>query len=249
VFSPTRALHYSAQSAEPLPFIPELNALYGLGVKLRRGELVMWAGRSGSAKSSFALWLAMKWALPTLYFSADMSPWQASVRLAAAQQGKTITEIEGELSEGTFVPGEALPIQFAFDSSPTLDDMEDELDAYVEAWGRWPELIFVDNLRNVDAMHDNEYGGQNFVLDWMHGITRKTGAGLHVLHHTQLAVNTREPFAPQPRWAIKNKVDELPETILTLGLDPESNVFQIACTKQRMGEAGHRGEEQGQPPG
>lgn len=234
MFTPARALRYSAKSAEPLPYIHELSALYELGVKPRRGELVMVAGRSGSAKSAFMLWLAMRWELRTLYFSADMNPWQASIRLAAAQSEKTIDEIEQ--ADEPYEPATALPIHFCFDSSPTLDDMDCELDAYLEAWGKHPELVIVDNLRNVDALHENEYGGQNFVLDHLHGMTRSTGAAVFVLHHTQIAVGTKEPAAPQPRWAIKNKVDELPELILTLGLDAETNLFQIACVKQRMGK-------------
>lgn len=244
MFSPARALRYSAKSAEPLPYVHELAALYDLGVKPRRGELIMVAGRAGSAKSSFALWLTMRMQLRTLYFSADMNPWQASIRLAAAQSEMTVDEVEGSLSDGTYVPADPLPIHFCFDASPTLDDMDEELDAYLEAWNRWPELVVVDNLRNVDALHENEYGGQNFVLDHLHGMTRTTGAAVIVLHHTQIAVGTKDPGAPQPRWAIKNKVDELPELILTLGLDAETNLFQIACVKQRMGkqdiEAGHR---------
>lgn len=235
MFSPSRALRFSARSAEPLPYIHELTHLYNMGVRPRRGELIMIAGRAGSAKSSFVLWLAMKMRLRTLYFSADMSPWQASIRLAAAQAEVTIDEVERALSDGSFVEQERLPIHFCFDSSPTLDDMDAEMDAYLEAWGQYPELVIVDNLRNVDAMHENEYGGQNLVLDYLHGLTRSTGAAVCVLHHTQIAVGTREPNAPQPRWAIKNKVDELPELILTLGLDPDTNVFQLACVKQRMG--------------
>lgn len=218
----------------------ELNALYALGVKPRRGELIMIAGRSGSAKSSFALWWTMRMAQEagtrTLYFSADMSPWQASVRLAASQSGITIEEVERGLADGTFEPPPALPVHFCFDSSPNLKDIYEELDAYVEAWGAWPEHIVVDNLRNVDAEHDNEYGGQNLVLDHLHGMTRQTGAAVTVLHHTQLLVGTKEPYSPQPRWALKNKVDELAELILMLGLNPDTNEFEMACAKQRMGK-------------
>lgn len=241
MFTPSRALRYSARSAEPLPYIHELSALYGMGVRPRRGELIMVAGRAGSAKSSFALWLTMKMELPTLYFSADMNPWQASVRLRAAQTGLTIEEVERE-DPATAVDVPALPIHFCFDSSPTLDDMDAELDAYLEAWGQWPSVVVCDNLRNVDALHENEYGGQNLVLDYLHGMTRLTGAAVFVLHHTQLAVGTKEPNAPQPRWAIKNKVDELPELILTLGLDPDTNIFQLACVKQRMGKQDIEGQ-------
>lgn len=195
----------------------------------------MIAGRSGSAKSSFALWLVMKMELRTLYYSADMSPWQASVRLAASQKAMTIDEIEVGLADGSFEPPAALPVQFCFDSSPNLRDIYDEMDAYVEAWGKYPELIVVDNLKNCDAESDGEYGGQNLILDHLHGITRQTGAAVIVLHHTQLAVGTKDPFSPQPRWAIKNNVDELPNLILQLGLNPDTNEFQIACTKQSTG--------------
>ena len=39
-------------------------------------------------------------------------------------------------------------IQFCFDSSPTLDDMADELSAYVELWDRYPDIIVVDEDAN-----------------------------------------------------------------------------------------------------
>lgn len=195
----------------------------------------MVAGRSGHMKSLFTLWLVRQMGVRTLYYSADMNAWQASVRLTAGQLGITTDEVEMSLADGSFYePPPALPLHFCFDSNPTLDDIEDELDAYVEAWGDYPELIVVDNLKNVDSQHEGEYGGQNFVLDFLHGVTRQTGAACIVLHHTQIGVSTKKPFEPQPRWAIKNNVDELPELILTVGHNEDNGLYGIAAVKCRM---------------
>ncbi len=74
-------------------------------------------------------------------------------------------------------------IQWVFDSSPSLDDIEMEIKAYIELYGIAPELIVIDNLMNVAAESDNEWAGLRQIMVELHDMARKTEACVMVLHH------------------------------------------------------------------
>src|SRR3954451_2950658 len=89
-----RSLSLHAESGRELPRVPAFAALYQRGCRPRHGEVVMVAGRSGTQKSGFALFWVASMNLPTLYFSADMSAFTASSRLASMATGETTEEVE-----------------------------------------------------------------------------------------------------------------------------------------------------------
>ena len=55
---------------------------------------------------------------------------------------------------------------------------------WIEMFGRCPELIVVDNLSNIQAMHDNEWTGLRDGLRALHTLARDTLSAMLVLHHT-----------------------------------------------------------------
>jgi hypothetical protein len=182
MLTPARALSLAAD-ADALPRVAELESLYKYGFVPRRGQLLMVAGQPGAGKSAFALWLAQRMGARTLYFSADMDAHTAVTRLAALQTGFTVDEVATALSGPGFgYFEEALMesnIQFCFDSGPTLDDIADEITAYVELWDRYPEVIVIDNAMNVEAEMGEEHAGLRFVFKETHRMARETGAGNH----------------------------------------------------------------------
>ena len=233
-----QALQKSAKSAPEMPRIPELEDLYRIGCIPRRGEVIMIAGRPGSQKSGFALWLVTKWGLPTLYLAADMTLNEVSVRLACSQMGLTTSEVHERLrgpSRGRKQVADALasmPIQVANDAI-TWERLDTEIQAYVELWDRYPEIIVVDNLMDVEE-GASDYHAQMEIMQQLVAVARFTGATVLVLHH---ATDKTDGYSTDPpmRKDIKNGMAEKPQMILGVSLDNYTLDFQVAVLKQRMG--------------
>ncbi len=121
------------------------------------------------------------------------------------------------------------------DSSPSIDDLELEIRAYVELYGEAPELIVIDNLMNVVAETDNEWAGLRAIMMELHDMARKTEACVLVLHHVSEQSEYGSTINPPARRAIHGKVSQLPALILTLGYDPQDNVLRVAVVKNRFG--------------
>lgn len=227
-----------AAAAPELPRLPELSQLYDeANFVPRRGQLMMFAGQPGAAKTFLALWLAQRLGLRTIYVSADSDPFEMTTRLAAMLSGHDKEAVAKAMDGPGYGYYEDLltsaRIWFAFDSSPTLDDIADELHAYVELWDQHPELIVVDNLGSVEAEMGEEFAGQRLVMREMHRLARETGAAVLVLHHTR---EEGDPFYPQARSLISGKVSQLPERILTVAYDPNMNLQRLAIVKNRGGK-------------
>lgn len=236
----SRAFSAGTGTAEALPEVGLLSQLHGWGVRPRQGQLLMIAGQPGSMKSTFAMWWASQMNARTLYVSADMDAHTATTRLAAVLSGDTVTSVvENMGGPGAEWYAEYLTgsrIQFAFDSSPNLDDIADELDAYVEAWDAYPRLLVVDNLMNVEAETGESYQGMLAIMAELHRMARLTKSAIWVLHHTTESTSNDSRF-PQPRRDIQGKVTQLPEIVLTVSLDPQSNIFRVAPVKVRSGKS------------
>jgi hypothetical protein len=164
----------------------------------------------------------------------------AITRLAAVLSGDTVESvIENIHGPGAGWYQEFLAncqIQFCFDSSPNLDDIADEIDAYVEAWDAFPDLILIDNLLNVEAETGESYQGMLAIMAELHRMGRMTKSAVWVLHHTTESTNN-DPRFPQPRRDIQGKVTQLPEIVLTVALDPQTNIFRAAPVKVRSGKS------------
>jgi predicted ATP-dependent serine protease len=236
MLTPARALSLAAD-ADALPRVDELDGLYRFGFVPRRGQLLMVAGQPGAGKSAFALWFAQRMNARTLYFSADMDAHTAVTRLAALITGFTVDEVASGLNGPGFGYYEQelqhTSIQFCFDSGPTLQDVADEIAAYVELWDAYPEVIVIDNAMNVEAEMGEEHAGLRLIFKELHRLARETGAGVVVLHHTR---EEASPFIPQQRASIQGKVAQLPERILTVALDTSQGAFLFAPVKNRGGK-------------
>lgn len=237
MLSLNRAWGGAVTKATPLPDVWQ--ALKALKVKFRRGQVCMVAAAPNAGKSMFAFIYAIRAQVPTLFFSADTDTTTVMIRAAAHLSGHTQETVEANLNADPTYYDESLGrmtnIQWVFDSSPSLDDIELEVKAYIELYGIAPELIVIDNLMNVVAETDNEWAGLRAIMMELHDMARKTEACVVVLHHTSEQGEYGSTSIAPPRRAIHGKVSQLPSLILTLGYDPQDATLRVAPVKNRFG--------------
>lgn len=241
MLTPGRSLSLHAESGRELPRVPDLEPLYRMGVRPRHGEVVMIAGRSGTQKSGFALWWTAQMSLPTLYFSADMSPFTASARIASMFIGEPTEAIEERMLRGGLAKQQCIdaidsvPITFAF-GSLNWQTVDEELESYVELWDRYPEVVVFDNLMDFENA-ESDYTEQMAVMSNATAFARETGATTILLHHaTDKSMDAKNaPYDPPSRQEVKGGLSEKPELTLSVALDPNTLEYKVACIKQRMG--------------
>lgn len=239
-----RSLSLNSEGGRVMPNIPDLKALYDYGCTFRHGMVMMIAGRSGSQKSGLAMWLALQWNLPTLYFSGDMSPFTASTRVASSITGNTTEEIEKVMHDGGATKDRLLEalkssrLQFSFGSPITWRQIDEELDAYVELHNAFPEVIILDNLMDFEGGAESDYSAQMAVMSSVTELARDTGATVIIMHHaSDKSWDAKtDPFSPPSRDQVKGGLSEKPELSLSVALDPNNLNFNVAVIKQRSGK-------------
>lgn len=242
MLNPARALALNADSGRKLPRVDAFAELYESGFDPRHGQVIMVAGRSGSQKSGFAMFWVDEMNLDTLYFSADMSPFTASSRIASKRTGLNTDEVEkaiaagGEHADRVYESLADSRITFSFGSPITGWALDEELDAYVELHNKWPEIIVIDNLMDCEGA-ESDYTAQMALMQMVTQLARDTGATVIIMHHASdksWAAGTN-PWAPPSRQEIKGGLSEKPELSISVALDPNTLNFNIAIVKQRMG--------------
>lgn len=156
-----------------------------------------------------------------MYFSADSDAFTQATRSLSILTGwsmeKSANAVRtGDLSDAVDVFS-GIPIRFNYNASPTIEDIEDDLKAYLQTYGSMPALIVVDNITNVftdgdDA--DNPFAGLEGLLDYLHKLARDTGACVIGLHHVTGEFN--DGNKPIPLSGVKGQIGRVPELILTL---------------------------------
>jgi len=243
MLSAHRALTRARQIGVPLPELPALHDLYSgfYKFRFRGGQQTMIAGMPGSQKSGFMIYLIAQWAamgLPSLYVSADMDQHTATTRLVASLSGHTTESVASGLSAGAEdyyadLLGN-IPARFMFNPNPSMDDVRDELDAWVEMWDNYPRIIVLDNLLDIiPVAGDNEFTGYKSILLDGKTLARETGAAVFTLHH--MSESGGDPTKPSSRKFIMGKVSQTPENVLSVAMNEELTQFLIAVVKQRNG--------------
>jgi len=229
-----RSVGRASLGGEPLP--SPFKAFENNQIIIRRAEVSMFAGAPGAGKSTLALALALKMKVPTLYISADTNAHTMAMRLASMISGKSQGDVEQMLKNDIGWTKATLSksnhVVWSFDSSPTLQDIDEEVQAFEELWGCPPVCIIVDNLMDVATDGGEEFASMRAIMKELKYLARATNAAVIVLHHTSEAVEGRPC---QPRSAIQGKVSQLPALICTLGVVGTS--MAIAPVKNRYGRA------------
>jgi hypothetical protein len=118
-----------------------------------------------------------------------------------------------------------------------LQDIEEEIEAWIELHGSAPQAIFVDNLMNVASTSDNEWTALRDAMSAFHYMAREYESAFIVLHHVSENEKMSKPNYPAPRKALMGKVAALPELVLSVALDGQANAYRVAVVKNRHGKA------------
>ena len=223
----------------PLPF----KSWSDSHISIRRGEVSMIAGPPGAGKSTVALAIAMQAQVPTLYASADSHESTMAIRSLAMctgiQQSVIEERIQSDPAWATAMLREnASHIRWMFDASPTLADLEDEINVYRELMGENPSLVVVDNA--VDVTHDSgdEFSSLRSLMREVKWWSRDTGAAFLILHHTSEGY---EGYPCPPRSALHGKIAQVPSLVVTLSSNQPS-MMAAAAVKNRYGPADGSGQ-------
>lgn len=240
MYSASQAMVKTHGTYEPLPHCAELKSLYDIGWRPMKGEFIMIAGRPASYKSSFALWWVLNMGLRTLYFSADMSDKEASLRLASCIEGVDVNTVQARIDAGgddarrILDRLDASGVSFSFGSPIRWSDLEAEIGAWVEIWDEFPEVLVVDNLMDCEES-ESGYEAQMATMQSLHDMCRETGMTVIVLHHATDKTMGDWSHYPPGRDEIKNKLGEKPQQTLTVAINTQDNELNVAIVKQRMG--------------
>lgn len=237
-----RAREFDSDAGIPLPTV--FDSLKRGEVEFRAGQLHLVAAAPGVGKSVLALTLAVRAGVPTLYFSADSDAATQYARAAAMVTGDQLGSVNQALEKkntGRYdvALNMARHVRFVFDSSPSIDEVNDHVLAYGAAFGLWPRLIIVDNVSNIFTESDG-FQGLEETMDWLHQLGRKTGACILGLHHVTGDYESGDMVVPMS--GLRGKISKLPVLILTMNriLGDDSHI-NIAVVKNRAGMAAPNG--------
>jgi hypothetical protein len=223
--------------------MPFLKFYLNSPVVFRQAQLHLVAAQPGGGKTMLALWYAITSKTPALYFSADSDSRTIALRAGAILMDRPVTDVERMMdSEASVLLEDALAdgaahIRFSFDPSPSLQDIEEEIEAWIELHGAPPSAIYIDNLMNVAAVSDNEWTALRDAMSAFHYMAREYESAFIVLHHVSENEKMSKPNYPAPRKALMGKVSALPELVLSVALDGIANVYRVAVVKNRHGKA------------
>lgn len=191
-----------------------------------------------TGKSAFVLNYALKAGVSCMYFSADSDAFVQLARSLAILGGLDMasaeTMIRAEETERIAEVIGDVPIRFSYNSSPTLQHIENQLLAYNELYGDFPELIVVDNALDVAIDTDEEQAQSlDALMAWLHDTARVTEACVIVLHHVTGPFNNSN--IPIPMSGVKGQIGRVPELILTLHKQTEggNEVLCVSTVKNR----------------
>lgn len=178
---------------DPLPDVfPQLAEA---GARLRRGQLHLFAAAPGGGKSAVASWIAtnMKYddgsPVPGLYFSPDSDKGTLGFRLAAGVLRTSVRDAEALLEDPDDpawgeIESALSHVWFNWDQSPTLDDINKEIEAYVEVMGEYPHWIVIDNLKNMVPDNPGEkHVEYDEIMEYLKVLAGKIHSAVIVLHH------------------------------------------------------------------
>jgi hypothetical protein len=231
----SREVKRGVSAGEPLPTpwpIFEENKM-----TFRRGSISMIAGPPGSMKTVMTLGIVknMGPSVPTLYHSSDSDSFTMASRTLSMLTGTPSDETELWVLAQQQAAYETLRefnwVRWSFKSSPTLEHMWNEAEAFRELKGEYPHHTVIDIMMDIDY---EGAGEQNYwaLMAELKDMAREQETAITVVHHTS---ESAKGGSPPPRSAIMGKANQLPTLILTLWGDSRNGTLDVATVKNRFG--------------
>lgn len=227
--------------SEPLPM--PWAALDDAQVALRRGQVQMWAAAPGAGKTALTLnYLAhqvVRENVATMYFSPDSDIMTVGPRMLAIMRGQRVRDVHRDYERGDTaawmeLARELRHVEWCFEYPLPFDVVDMEIDAYEAVRGHAPDLIILDNIR--DVLSDDESGGdwqnQKEAINYFKQIASKTGAAVVVLHH--LTGNREDGDTPPTLKDVENKVGKNVRQVLLL-FNPDEHTLGVRKGKDSNG--------------
>ncbi len=219
--------------------------LRNAGAFIRQGQLTLIAAAPGAGKSLFAQSLVHRGddnghTPDTLYFSADSDAGTFAQRAASIATGYQLADVQRLFEDGddegleAAIAAQTGHMRMNYTSNVSDQDMLDEIDAYAEIFGKYPDCIVMDNLSNLSVEgSENEFHGLQQACFFLHDIARETNAAVITLHH--VSGEHEGGDRPIPLSGLRGKVSKTPEAIFTLQRSGE--VMNVSVVKNRSGRA------------
>jgi hypothetical protein len=195
----------------------------------------MVAGPPGSMKTVMTLNAVKNMQVPTLYHSSDSDDFTMASRSLSMLTGTPTDETELWVMAQKSLAYETLKdmdfVRWSFKSSPTLEHMWREAEAFRELKGEYPHLTVIDIMMDIDY---EGAGEQNYwaLMAELKDMAREQETAILVVHHTS---ESAKAGSPPPRSAIMGKANQLPTLIITLWGDAHAGTLDVATVKNRFG--------------
>lgn len=211
------------------PFYPSLERQ---GIRFWRSQLCLVVGPGSAGKSLLISNLVAKWGRPCLAFLLDQDQATAAARFAATRINEPFLELKKNLEDvrTSEVLSDLGFIQTDY-KAECIQDVELQLDAYMERYGEPPTVLVVDNLGNMASMAEDEWGTLKALTLAFDEMARKYEMLVIAAHHTTDAPTTE----PLPRSAILGKVSQYPRLVLSVAYNSYDQIYKIACVKNSSG--------------
>lgn len=245
----SQALRRNAASGEPIH--SPVKAFNDNGVHMRKGQLSMIVAGPGSGKSYLIQAILHngdrgKAKNSCLYFSADTGPDVIYKRAACLATGYTATAVEDMMANGntesieTAIQQTESHITWNFTPNPSEQYVIDELKAYEGTYGHFPEVIVMDNLKDlyIEGMEADEFRSLEEACVFLKNLAKLTGSAVIALHHAGGAFE--DGTATIPLSGARGKVSKTPAVILTIARQGED--MRVSVVKNRNGKADQSGK-------
>jgi hypothetical protein len=205
-----------------------------MDITFMRGGLSLVAGTPGSMKTMLIGNLVDEMKIPTLYISNDSNEATIASRLIARRTKQDSRKMREKAKDNPEWASRIISdmdwVKWNFSSSPTLEEIEEEIQAFEELYGDAPHLVVVDVLMKVDYAEESEHGTHERIIQYLDHLGRTYSAHIMVACHTSENV----PGTPcQPMAAILNKITKIPTMVLTVARQDET--LYVAPVKNRDG--------------
>ncbi len=234
-----RIVRRDLRSGDPLPDV--YPTLRRNKVRFRKGNLHLVAGKPGSMKSMWGVDLTKKMGVPSLYFSNDSDESTIAQRVLANSVQRPTEDVAKDMRADRGWASANLShmenVRWVFDPSPSLEDIQGEMEAFNEIYGEYPHWVVIDILDNVSYFEESDHGAASRKLQFLHSLARNTGAAILVIHHCS---DGSDDNPCPPRSAILQKQNKLPVLELTVAVHGEW--FYIAPVKNRHGPSDMSGK-------